>query len=54
MAYSALSLVVSLQGNDTIYEHKLIKIFLKGVFNKKNGFTKVLLYMECFYSVTIS
>ena len=54
MAYSVLSSVVALQGNDTICENKLIKRFLKGVFNKKNGFTDVLLYMEYVYSVTIS
>ena len=44
VAYSALSSVVARQGNDTICENKLIKRFLKGVFNKKKtGFTEVLL-----------
>ena len=35
VAYSALSSVVAFQGNDIICENKLIKRFLKGVFNKK-------------------
>ena len=33
VAYSALSSVVALQGNDTIRENKLIKRLFNGVFN---------------------
>ena len=44
VAYSALSSVVALQGNDTIRENKLIKRFLKGVFNKKQLYRSTLIH----------
>ena len=47
VAYSALYSVVSLQGNDTIHENKLIKRFLKGVFNKKRLYQSTLIHEMC-------